>query len=277
MFDTSASYLAVTSGVTPDDPSLATTRSTHSQLDLGSFILELGGQRWLVDLGLENYGAAGYFNQNRFKFYRARTEGHNTLAISTTMQQPLAYANQAYAAEAAQTKFVSTVTLPAWSFEILDMTPVYAYARVTSVKRGIAFIKRTNVNGGLPWVQAVIQDEIVASTAVDVVSMFHTMATVSIDSSGKVATFTQGGITMRGVISSPSTASWAKITCDASGQTPSGQNANTGCSNMIVRAASMQTSVTISVFFQLGTGYTAYPTPGFGPLSNWPLPVTKRS
>jgi hypothetical protein len=272
MTDTSAAYLAIKSGTTPDDPRLA-GRSTHAQLDAGSFIMEMGGQRWFIDLGLEDYNANGYFNQLRFQFYRARTEAHNTLAVSNATQAALAFVNQAYAVEAKQTRYVTTTTLPAWSFEILDMTALYTSYGVTSAQRGYAFIKRTNVNGGLPWVQVVVQDEITSSRAIDAVSMFHTKASVSIDASGKIATFTLGGITLRGVISSPSTASWVKITCDASAQQPAGQNANVGCSNMIVRAPSMQTSVTISVYFQLGAGHNSYPAPGFGALSSWPLSV----
>jgi hypothetical protein len=275
MTDTTAAYVGIVSGFNPANPATS-KRSTHSQLDIGSFIMEMGGVRWFIDLGMEDYNAAGYFNQLRFRFYRAMTQGHNTLCISTAFQQPLQYVNQAFSAEVKQTRFVKSSTLPAWSFEILDMTEAYANQTVTSATRGIAFIKRTNVNGGLPWVQVMVQDEVTSSSPVDVVSMFHTAATtISIDASGKVATFTQNNIRLRGVIQSPSTGSWAKITADASGQTPAGQNANVGITNMVVRASALTTSVTISVYFQLEAGYTSYPNPGYGPLSSWPLAISR--
>ncbi len=270
MTDSNAAYLAIKSGSTVANP-VTTGRSTHSQLDVGTIIMEMGGVRWFVDLGMENYLAAGYFNRLRFQFYRAMTQAHNTLAISNSTQQPLSYVNQAFSAQAVQLRYVSTSTLPGWSFEVLNMTQLYAYARVTSAMRGVAFIKRTNVNGGLPWVQVVVQDEVTSTSPVDVVSMFHTAATVTIDATGKIATFTQNGISLRGVINSPSSASWARVTCDASARTPAGQNANTGISNMVVRAPTMQTSVTISVVFQLDAGAGSYAAPGFGPLSSWPM------
>ena len=56
----------------------------HSHLDLGSFIFETEGERWAIDLGKDNYNLPDYWdsNEKRWKFYRLRAEGHNTIVIN---------------------------------------------------------------------------------------------------------------------------------------------------------------------------------------------------
>lgn len=56
----------------------------HAQLDLGSFILESQGIRWLIDLGADDYNLPGYFESDRMRwlYYRNRAEGHNTLVVN---------------------------------------------------------------------------------------------------------------------------------------------------------------------------------------------------
>ncbi len=56
----------------------------HAQMDLGSFILESQGVRWLIDLGGDDYNLPGYFDPGagRWRYYRNRAEGHNTLLIN---------------------------------------------------------------------------------------------------------------------------------------------------------------------------------------------------
>lgn len=52
----------------------------HAHYDLGSFFLEYGGVRFATDLGPDSY-FDGYFGATRPKFYRTRTEAHNTIVI----------------------------------------------------------------------------------------------------------------------------------------------------------------------------------------------------
>lgn len=67
----------------------------HGQFDLGSFILEAQGVRWIIDLGRDDYNLPGYFNQapdgQRWTYYRIRAEGHNTLVFDPDggLDQPL--------------------------------------------------------------------------------------------------------------------------------------------------------------------------------------------
>jgi hypothetical protein len=268
-FNKTSDYLAFKSGGTISDPAI----SNHYHLDLGTFIVEFGGIRFLVELGAEQYSSSGYFNTKRFTFYRARTEGHNTLAISNSVQDPLRYANQAFGAYVPQTKWF---TSPSWSFAHLDMTTAYRYAAVSSVMRGFAFIKLNNKQGGtLPWAQVLVQDEIVPKPggAVDVVSMFHTSASITIDPTGQIASLTINGSTMIATLLSPPTAKFSVITTDP---TPLKlgivESPNTGIKNLIARpnpGSLVTDAVTLSVLFERAGA--DYPKPSVAPLSNWPL------
>ena len=71
---------------------------THQDLDHGSFVFETSGQRWVCDLGIENYLLAGMFGSSaryshsnfsldrqwgsRYAYYRKATRGHNTLTFN---------------------------------------------------------------------------------------------------------------------------------------------------------------------------------------------------
>ena len=65
--------------------------ASHGQLDIGNFIVEYGGTRFFVDLGLDEYNLVAYGKNNqvtyfanpyRYWFYRLRAEGQNTLVIN---------------------------------------------------------------------------------------------------------------------------------------------------------------------------------------------------
>jgi hypothetical protein len=58
----------------------------HNDLDVGDFVLDAMGQRWAGELGSGDYDSDGYFNgthqtDQRWTYYRKKTEGQNTLVI----------------------------------------------------------------------------------------------------------------------------------------------------------------------------------------------------
>lgn len=61
-------------------------KANHSNLDVGSFILEALGERWIVDLGADDYNLPKYFETGRrgarWTYYRMRAEGHNTVVMN---------------------------------------------------------------------------------------------------------------------------------------------------------------------------------------------------
>ena len=130
------------------------SRASHSHLDLGSFVLDALGHRWAVDLGRDDYNLPGYFSDKRWTYYRMRTESHNTLLIDGENQDP--------AAKAPIHKFVST---PEHAFAIANLSEAYPMAR--RVLRGIGLLERRHV---------LVQDEVAADEAVDVLEMIHKLA-----------------------------------------------------------------------------------------------------
>ena len=65
--------------------------TSHADMDIGSFVLEAMGERWIMDLGKDSYNLAEYGTSangvyyesvGRWNYYRKRAEGHNTLVIN---------------------------------------------------------------------------------------------------------------------------------------------------------------------------------------------------
>lgn len=149
-------------------------RVNHGHLDLGSFVLDARGQRWITDLGADNYNLPGYFGAQRWNYYRCRAEGQNTLVIdpaSTPDQDPRA-----------QAKIVEFQSRPDAGLSIADLTAAYAAAK--SVQRGIALLDRRDV---------LVQDEIQLKRPADVLWFAHTPASISLSTAGDSAVLEQNG------------------------------------------------------------------------------------
>ena len=111
----------------------------HSHLDLGSFILDAEGVRWLLDLGRDRYDLPGYFSPKRWEYYRLQTRSHNTLTFDD--------ASQSLDGNADITAFASE---PRRAFAIADLTPAYPGA-AKRIRRGISVLERAHV---------LVQDEV---------------------------------------------------------------------------------------------------------------------
>jgi hypothetical protein len=167
-------------------------KANHSNLDLGSFVLDSLGQRWAVDLGKDDYNLPGYFGAERWTYYRLRAEGHNTLVINPGKEP-----DQDPKAAAPITRFGST---PDHAFAIADLTAAYA-KQAANVERGIALVGRNRL---------LVQDEVTAlpGKTMSVWWFLHTAAEVKLDDAGSVATLTLGGETLRAKILLPTTATF---------------------------------------------------------------------
>src|SRR5205823_4100022 len=150
-------------------------KANHSNLDLGTFILDALGVRWALDLGADNYNMPGYFGRLRWTYYRMRAEGHNTLLLN-----PDAEPDQDPTAAARILRFKSQ---PERAFAIADLTPASArHAR--HIRRGIALLDRR---------QVLVHDEIQAERPADLWWFLHTTALVQVGHDGVTATLTQDG------------------------------------------------------------------------------------
>ena len=150
--------------------------AVHRHLDLGTFILEVDGVRWIIDSGKEPETYQRHRNQQkRNDFCRIRAEGHNTLVFN-----PDRNPDQNPRGTAAFTPLRSEPTRATTS---LDLTQAYAddaakVVRTFTLDRGKRFT---------------VTDEIVCKNPSTVWSFFHTEADVKLAGDRRSATLTCKG------------------------------------------------------------------------------------
>lgn len=191
----------------------------HGQLDIGTFVLEALGRRWIVDLGPDEYSLPGYFRNKRWTYYRCRAEGHNTLTIN-----PGKGSDQVPNAE---TRIIDFSAQPSRMFAVADLSPAYA-GKARSVKRGVAVIGRRSV---------LVQDEIKARRPVEVVWAVHTRAKVSLADDGHEAVLKMGRERLLARILHPGRAVFEVVSAApaTSSPHPEGQDSNRGVRKLMIR------------------------------------------
>jgi hypothetical protein len=173
-------------------------KANHSNLDIGSFVLDALGKRFVLDLGADDYNMPGYFNTGadgpRWNYYRMRAEGHNVVVLNPGLKP-----DQDPRASAKITKFSTKGNT---SFAIADLTPAYA-SGATKVARGIAMADGQSV---------VIQDEIKAEKPSQLYWFLHTRAQINVAANGKKATMTIDSAQVEVDIISPAKAKFTVMT-----------------------------------------------------------------
>ncbi|HEY3282587.1 MAG TPA: heparinase II/III family protein [Armatimonadota bacterium] len=199
-------------------------RANHSHLDLGSFVMDALGVRWVLDLGADDYNLPAYFGNQRWSYYRLRAEGHNTLVLN-----PSAAPDQDPKALATITRFESK---PRRAFAIADLSPAYA-PQASGTRRGIALLNRRSV---------LIQDEVMAGKPVDLWWFLHTRAAVELSPDGRGATLTQDGKQLHLRLLSPDSARLTVM--DAAplpaSPHPAKQNPNSGVRKLAIHLPNTQ-------------------------------------
>ena len=153
-------------------------QASHSNLDIGTFVIDALGVRWAVDLGRGDYTVPGYFDlaDKRWDFYRIRPEGQNTLVID-----PEAEAGQKVEGKGTITRFSDNFRNP---LAIADLTAAYS-PKVKDLHRGVSIIQNK---------QILIQDEIETEKPVDILWFMHTQADIQIAKDARSAILTQDGV-----------------------------------------------------------------------------------
>jgi hypothetical protein len=153
----------------------------HAHMDVGSFVMDLGGARWAMDLGAQDYESLEskgmqIFGRTqeaqRWTIFRYVNQAHNTLTINDQHQLVKGYAP--IISSSSSKDFMSAVT---------DLSEVYK-GSVAKAQRGIAIVDGK-------WV--VVRDEI--ETADSPVTIRWTMVTpATVTTNGKnIAHLTQKG------------------------------------------------------------------------------------
>jgi hypothetical protein len=168
-------------------------RVNHGHLDLGTFVLDALGERWITDLGPDDYNLPGFFGKGRWGYYRCRAEGHNTLVMN-----PGADPDQDPEATAELILFRSE---PARAATVVDLTRAYR-DHVDGIRRGVALLERRDV---------LIQDEVLCRQPVDLWWFAHTPAAMRLSTDGRTTTLTQRGKTLYVRLLSPAEARFEEL------------------------------------------------------------------
>lgn len=193
-------------------------KANHSNLDLGSFVLEALGYRWAVDLGADNYNLPGYFGKQRWTYYRMRAESHNTLVIHPGQgpdQVPTA-----------ATKIVKFQSMPNRAVAVADLTAAYA-PQAQKVERGLAMLERRRI---------LVQDEIKTAQPSAVWWFMTTPAQIQIEKDGRTAHLTQGKAELRVNLLSPAGAQFTVMEAIPlpTSPNPEGQRKNAGVRKLTI-------------------------------------------
>lgn len=123
--------------------------TNHAHMDIGSFVLDMGGVRWAIDLGAQDYHSLeskgiDLWNKTqesqRWTVFRLSSQSHNTLVVNNQLQQ--------VKGNAPILRFSDTPNAP---FTVVDMTPVYE-GQLKRALRGAQLFDRS----------VVIQDDVEA-------------------------------------------------------------------------------------------------------------------
>ncbi len=213
-------------------------QSPHTDMDVGTFVLEAMGERWFTELGKDNYSLTGYMsrgeNGQRWTYYRKRAEGQNTLVIN-----PDSTGGQAFDAKCQIIDYQSGYDGGYATVKMLDAYDLYG---AKNMKRALAlFDNRSRV---------LLRDEINLNTASTIYWFAHTKANISISADGKTAELTMNGKTLLAQISTPAEAKFTKMSAKplSSSPNPSGQDANAGYNKLVIKLTKTQ-AVSITVVF----------------------------
>ena len=240
--DPKAGYVAVKGG---------SNWVSHAQPELGSFVYEARGQRWGLDLGLDDYNLPGYFDAKRRKrWYRLSTQGQNTLVIDGRQQPHTAFAPV--------THFGSN---KGRAQTVVNLSRAYTAAK--KVKRGVALIGGDSL---------LVQDEIAAPRVRSVKWTMHTRADITVSADGQFAELTQGGQRVVAQILSPRNGS-ARFNVGSAEQSPP-QATNAGVRKLAIRTSTGRrpTAKSLSrlrLTVVLTPGGPAASPPPVAPLSAW--------
>ncbi len=192
----------------------------HSQLDLGTFVLDFGRTRWAIDLGADDYNLPGYFGKERWNYYRMRTESHNTVLIDNQNQDPKAEAT-----------IVAHRFRPELAMVRMDLSKAYPQC-VSRWERGVALVARRYI---------VVQDEIEAPQPVE--ALWGMVTDAEVKTAGARAELRKPGWRLEGQVHHPSGAVFDVVSTTP----PPPQNPNRGTAKLVVRLPEKITSLRLVV------------------------------
>ncbi|MBQ2613950.1 MAG: heparinase II/III family protein [Clostridia bacterium] len=245
--------------------------ASHGQLDIGNFVLESIGQRWVSVIPSEDYEAPEMFGYLRYSYYGNRAEGNNTLVIDPGVDQspdenegyPVDQAKDAYC------RITTTKSSPTASYAIVDMTDAYRES-AESVQRGFGLIADKNA--------FLLQDEIKLKKSAEVYSFMHTQADVELSADRRSAIMSHGGKQMKATLLSPQNATLRVMDAVPLPTSPEAQNLNRDAYKKLTVKAQVDSEATISVLFTpyYGEGGYEYMLENVVALNDWDAFTTEQ-
>ncbi len=151
----------------------------HAHLDVGSFVLEAKGVRWIIDLGPSDTDLPGYPDDDgqRWTYYRLRAEAHNTLVIN-----PGSWPDQDHKGAG---KIISFTSTPQGVELTANLTAVYPAAN--KVVRSLSFVRGKSVK---------VNDAIQLQQPGEIWWFLETRASANPSADGRTLTLSQNGQTL---------------------------------------------------------------------------------
>ncbi|MDO8540362.1 MAG: heparinase II/III family protein [Opitutaceae bacterium] len=197
----------------------------HRHLDLGSFVLDALGERWIMDSGVEHETYMAHRHKNpRHAYYRVRAEGHNVPVLN-----PAPGPDQNPKAVAKIVRFDST---PQQAVAVVDLTQAYD-ANASRALRTFALADRKRL---------VITDELEARQPAELWWFLHTEAQVKLSDGGRTATLGQRGKSFKVRLQEPAGAAFTVMDAAPlpSSPNPSPQADNRGRRKLALHLSGVQ-------------------------------------
>lgn len=196
----------------------------HAHLDLGQFVLDALGVRWIADLGGDDYDLPDYFGRQRWSYYRLNGFSHSIPLIGGRDQDPKGRAEM--------TGFHSSET---GGQVAIDLTGAYR-TQADRVMRGVALTRNRRA--------VLVQDEFRLTAAAEIAWGVTTYAEIRIAEPRK-AVLRKDGREMIVRLAAPETAAFSV----ESGERPKPEKTNSGCRRLMVRVPGVPGETRIAVLF----------------------------
>jgi hypothetical protein len=168
----------------------------HRHLDLGSFIVDARGERWIMDSGVEHETYMTHRNKTpRPSYYRVRAEGHNVPVLNPDKgpdQNPRAVA-----------KIVRFESTAQQAVAVVDLSQAYQSA-ANRVVRTFTLEDRNRL---------VVTDELRARQPAELWWFLHTEAGVALSHEGRTATLSRAGKSFTVQLQEPAGAAFEVMEC----------------------------------------------------------------
>ena len=227
----------------------------HNHLDLGSFVLDADGRRWAMDLGPDvnrgSYTLPGYGENKgrRWTYFRTNNRSHNTVAPGDALQRHGAVA-----------PIVAFGSAPARAFAVANLTAAYP-DEAASLQRGIALLDRSRV---------LVQDEYQpAKAGTPLRWTLVTRAKIDLSDSGRSATLTSNGKTLRADLLEPVA---ARFHIGSTQPPTSAENQNSGTAILAVDSnpdTSRKITRLAVLLSPVGGQWPTLDPPALRPLAEW--------